>query len=138
MPEGVGYGPQYTATTGLSLNVIGNWFYAYSGDIPSTTGLVEKLNFTTGKGVHVGTFQFNGPADDAAANAGDISVCLIQLNGVAVSTLKTDTEDSYNGLTSVTQELLIPPFTLVQCSVISSANASDRKASLTFSGKIYK
>jgi len=137
MPEGVGYGPQYTASTGSSLNVIGKWFYAYSGDIPATTGLVEKLNFTTGKGVHVGTLQFNGSANDAAASQGDISVCVIQLNGITVSTLKVDTEDSYNGLTTVTQELLLPPFTLVQCSVISSANAADRNASLTFSGKIY-
>jgi len=138
MPEGKGYGPQYTASTGLSLNVIGDWFYAYSGDIPATTGLVEKLNFTTGKGVHVGTLQFNGCADDAAPATGVISVCVIQLNGVTVSTLKVDTEDSYNGLTSVTQELLLPPFTLVQCSVISSAGSVTRLGSLTFRGKIYK
>jgi len=137
MPEGVVYGPQYTANTGLGLNVIGDWFYAYSGDMAATTGLVEGLNFTTGKGIHVGTFQINGTANDAAPSTGDISVCVIKLNGITVSTLKTDTEDSYNGLTTVTQELLIPPLTLVQCSIISSAASTDRLASLTFSGRIY-
>jgi len=119
------------------LTVIGRRFYAYSGDIPATAGLVEELNFATGKGIYLGTLQFNGTADDAAPATGDISVCVIKLNGSTISTLKVDTEDSYNGLTTVTQELLLPPNSVVQCSVISTNATTDRNASLTFIGRIY-
>ena len=112
------------------------WCYAYSGNIPATSGLIEYLTFKTNSEYIVGILQFNGTADDAAPATGDISVCVIKLDGVVISTLKTDTEDSYNGLTTVTQELVFPPFSLVECSVISSADAATRLGSLTFTGKV--
>ena len=111
--------------------------YAYSGDIPATGALVEFLNFNTNSEYLIGTLQFNGCANDAAPAEGQISVCVAKINGVVVCTLKVDTEDSYNGLTSVAQELVIPPFSLFQCSVISGGVSSDRLGSLTFTGEAF-
>ena len=51
MPEGVGYGPQNTASTGLNLNYIGDYAYAYSGAISCSDSEKELLNFTTGSEV---------------------------------------------------------------------------------------
>jgi len=51
MPEGVGYGPQNTASVGLNLNIIGNHAYAYSGVISTnsqSSADVTCLKFTTG------------------------------------------------------------------------------------------
>jgi len=110
--------------------------YAYSGNIPATTALVEYLTFNNNSEYIIGTFQFNGCVNDAAAAEGDISVCIIKLDGVDISTLKVDTEDSYNGLTTVTQDLIIPPFSLIQCSVISRFGVTNCNGSLTFTGKV--
>jgi len=51
MPEGVGYGPQNTASTGLTFNVIGNHAYAYSGPVEdAASGAPDSicLDFRTG------------------------------------------------------------------------------------------
>jgi|AP17_2_1055511.scaffolds.fasta_scaffold36394_2 hypothetical protein len=48
MPEGVGYGPQFTASTGLNLNYIGNRVYAFSGAVSVNNNETTLLEFTTG------------------------------------------------------------------------------------------
>ena len=47
MPEGVGYGPQFTASVGKSLNIIGNHAYAYSGAFDNTETDVKIMDFQT-------------------------------------------------------------------------------------------
>ena len=58
MPEGVGYGPQDTASTGLNLNVIGNHAYGYSGVLDVGGTETDLLSFETGNFYLVGTIQF--------------------------------------------------------------------------------
>jgi len=68
MPEGVGYGPQYTASTGKELNVIGNHAYAYSGNVSTTSSNTTMLKFTTGNYLFVGGLEFHGDFAGIGAN----------------------------------------------------------------------
>ena len=55
MPEGVGYGPQFTASVGETLNIIGDHAYAYSGVITYGSSTPKTfLKFTTGNFYFVG------------------------------------------------------------------------------------
>jgi len=128
----------YSATTGLEFRYIGNWVYVYSGSYAVNTSVQTVLDTTSGSGIIVGELQFNGAVNDGAApTTGQISTCTIKLNGLVVSLLKADTEDSYNGLTTVTQKLILPPFTRLECSVISSATTSERANTVTITGRVY-
>jgi len=119
------------------LSVIGKRFYAYSGDIPASGASVEYLNFSTGKNIYLGTLQFNGTVNDANITAGTISGCTIKLNGSVIATLKADTlqEDSPS---IVTQELLLPPNSHLQVSVIADTDDANSQGSLIFIGRIYE
>jgi hypothetical protein len=111
MPEGVGYGPQNTASTGLSLNIIGNHAYAFSGKVTdATSGAANTilLDFTTGGSYFLGMLNFT---DDHVA--ADNIFFSVTLNGSIVVDLAYKSgaagNDSLNPW-----EILIPPFSNVQ------------------------
>ena len=135
MPEGVDYGPQFTASTGLSLNVIGNFAYAFSGTKQIETSNVEHLNFTTGNYVLVGEFTFYGAVDTANLGLGDISGCTVAFNGVDLFTVKIDTEqeDMPNPMVF---PIIIPPYTEVVVNVITDDDSTNHLTAATLTGKI--
>ena len=118
------------------LTVIGRRFYAYSGNIPASGASVEYLNFSTGKDIYLGTLQFNGTVNVANVTAGTVSAATIKLNGSVIATLKADTQEE-DSPPSVTQELLLPPNSVLQVSVISDADSATQVGSLIFIGRIY-
>jgi len=60
MPEGVGYGPQNTSSTGLTLNIVGPLAYSYSG-VVSVAGSLTTMNlFTTGNYITELLIELNG------------------------------------------------------------------------------
>jgi hypothetical protein len=137
MPEGVGYGPQYTASTGLELNIIGDFCYAYSGAIQTTTSLATVLDFTTPGAVIDGTFYLTPFVDLTSVGAGGVTAFQVQFNGVTVLEVKSDSGSEQMPPTNII-EMIIPPYTKVNVQVISSSASAGFFATQIFKGKIYE
>jgi len=139
MPEGVGYGPQFTASTGLTLNVIGNHAYAYSGlqQINTTVTGVEHLLFTSGNYLFVGQVTFQGAEYDQNVEAGTQSICIIKLNDVEILAVKIDTVREAQMNPSVFP-LIIPSYTKVSIAVASQHTTTDYFTAVTLTGRITK
>jgi len=133
MPEGVGYGPQFTASTGLNLNYIGNHCYAYN-DVAIGGSLTDVLNFKTGKGYLIVTVELNG-------NRSGIGQAQLQfkilLNGVTVMLNVWDQSsiNQYSDDLTVTR-LLIPPLTSVLVQTAQSSGA-DRDMQVILTGEVH-
>jgi len=137
MPEGVGYGPQNTASVGKDIHVIGNHAYCFSGFISASTSSKVYLEFTSGNYYFVGQFQFNTPLEEADPTAGIESVCRIDFNGVGVSMIRAGADFADNADSNVTQDLIIPPFTLVKVVVDCHATDANRFGTCSLIGKVY-
>jgi len=132
MPEGVGYGPQNTASTGKDLNVIGSHAYAASGSIAdaSTGGAnTTLLNFRTGNFTWVGTLDFTNTM--IASNNVYLNIFM---NGTLVSESIERTSSSLTKPIHFT--FIIPPYT--EFLVKWGNNHSTLNGSVFMSGRIYK
>ena len=136
MPEGVGYGPNIVAGAGLELNVVGDFAYAYGGLFTASTTQTTELSFQTGSYLLVGTFQLNGPVDDDAPASQSKAMAKLLFNGTPVSLIANSAGDQ--GPFSIQQNIIIPPYTLVEVEVVSNGNEADRYGSVTITGRIYK
>jgi len=115
MPEGVGYsGSNVVAGTGLALNYVGEFVYAYSGQVSLTSaGDTIMLSFTTGKNVIRATVQSGHDTQQMSAN--QTLQTKIKFNGIIVYdhlTLFVVTDVQTADLGSPI-ELVIPPYTEV-------------------------
>jgi len=108
MPEGVGYGPQFTASTGLSLNYIGRRVYAYSGVKDLDTNFQDYLNFTTGKEIIICEIHIIGDYDSLGGND---MLTNIYLNGIVVV---LDDSSAELAPYSWPIKLILPPLTHVK------------------------
>jgi len=134
MPEGVGYGPQNTASTGLSLNIVGNYCYAYSGSTIVNNDTVTALSFESGNYVINGQVQLTGNFADMAGSK-KIGM-IVKFNGQTISTnvrLNVATNSIYD-LDALF--VLIPPFTSVTVE-ITTDNAGNIDYYATLTGRIY-
>ena len=137
MPEGVGYGPQNTASVGLNLNVIGRHAYANSGEHSSAASSVLHLSFDTSAMYLVGRVTCNGAAKLTDPTVGRTSIFQLKFNGELVASMKTDTvEEDQPG--TVYNEIVIPPFTKVELTCRSDTATADRLTSALITGRIYK
>jgi len=128
------------AATGLGLRYIGEHCYAMSGAFGSNTGNQTVLDFTTGSGYIVGTFQCNGAIHNVTADAGNTSVYKFAFNNIAVAKIKleTDLESGERGTPSQANfKILIPPFTNVVVHLDNSETDSDELNTITFVGRVY-
>jgi hypothetical protein len=128
MPEGVGYGPQDTASVGLNLNVIGKHAYAYSGEKSVTNSLATLLSFTTGNFYSVMKYvpiYFTNHSEDFQYT--------VLLNGITIlgQTLQDQDAQTFNST-----ELILPPYTLVEVKVICLDSAT-RTVGCLMTGQIY-
>jgi len=136
MPEGIGYsGSNVVAGAGLELNYVGSKVYAYSGLYVSSTTSSTKLLFTTGKNIIEGQFQLNMPVDDDAPQSGTVSSANILFNGITIAIISGSSVDAGSNRT-VTQNVILPPFTSVEVIVDSTGNESDQYGSMTFVGTL--
>jgi len=137
MPEGIPYASSNViAGAGLELNYIGQHCNAMSGNMVATTASQIALSFTTGSEYIVGEFQFNGflQIDDVSVRQGSIK---ISVNNVVVSNL-IGGDAVLRAPGSVTQKILLAPYTVVKCEVVAAADDADNFATVTFIGKLYK
>jgi len=124
MPEGVGYGPQFTASTGLELNYVGQYCYAYSGVVTTAGQSTELtlLEFTTGSHVIKALTE---PALAQVTTSGVDYFYRIYFNEVIIyffnitrfSAAVEDLKDAVN--------ILIPPFTKVKMTAESNRSGTD-------------
>jgi len=137
MPEGVGYGPQNTASIGKDIHVIGTHAYAYSGTLAAAASNVTHLSFTSGNYYLVGRIDCFPPNYAGQPNNGNSALFTLSFNGVEVSILKTQSEtESMPAITS--GAIIIPPFTEVAVTVYSGTADSNFKTSCNITGRIYK
>jgi len=139
MPEGVGYGPQNTASTGLNLNVIGNHIYGYSGQIAASTTGQDVIKHTTGNFYAVVTVEFSGymtPGDPSNGTSGN---AMISLSGTIIGELRTAMDISGSGNpTNADCQIIIPPYTEFKVNVDAGANSASKLTTIGVTGRIYK
>jgi hypothetical protein len=139
MPEGVGYGPQDTASTGLSLNYIGNHCYAYSGPFDASDSVQTLLDFTTGSGYIVATLTMTATIRMVSGELGSgyLRGWQLDLNGQTAGLYKADSASSGDNLPTVETEILIPPFTNVVLTCVDSAATVNWKGTANITGRVY-
>jgi len=135
MPEGIPYaGTNVVAGAGLDLNYVGDRVYAYSGMYQITSSDVKHLEFKTGKQLIIAEFTGIAGALPNTLSSGAVSLFKININGITIATIKTDS-DTEDMPTYATVPLVIPPYTTVEVNVESSAATADMKTSCLITGK---
>jgi len=138
MPEGVDYASSNViAGTGLELNYVQDRVYAYSGTFPAATSDQTMLEFMTGSKTIKGLFECMGTFNpNASGNIGDgkNTAFQIYLNGVVVSSIKIGSIGE-SMPTKERQEIIIPPYTNVKLTVLSSGASGTELSTATFVGK---
>jgi len=133
MPEGVGYGPQNTSSTGLSLNIVGPLAYSYSG-VVSVAGSLTTMNlFTTGNYITELLIELNGTFAQIGQNQMRFEVKIDDTT--VIDTYWDATLDAT--IFDFPSRLIIPPYTKVEIS-LSQASGSNKDMETTITGKIYK
>jgi hypothetical protein len=128
MPEGVGYGPQFTASVGPGLNYVGDKVYSYGGEIGVADAWTTILGpFTTGKHAIVGELQIT---DNSGSN--DDIRYKIQMNGIDVQKYISKNASEPPGYPTI---LVIPPFTTIEVSGYNITSSSSRNQTAMFTGK---
>jgi len=134
MPEGVGYGPQFTASTGKSLNYIGVHIYGYSGAVATGTGAGDTtlLEFQTGQEYLVTKLNWS-----STPNRSDDYILKIKMNGeiIFAQFLDRNYMEFYNLPPYL--PVLIPSNTKVEIIVDHNAGSNDSEWHATLTGKIY-
>jgi len=125
------------ASPGLGIRYVGpNYCYAYAGVFDATTSDVTVLSFTTGSGTIVGEVQFNAPFNPSTIITGKTGALTVKFNGIIIAALKAS-GDVETMPAMVTSQLIIPPLTEVLMSIISNGDDDSRKATITFTGRVY-
>jgi len=135
MPEGVGYGPQSTASTGLTLSYVGKHAYAHSGAFAASTTAKTVLNFDTGSTYLVGKFTLNACLQYETTDI-DPTYMRIQFNGEQVSVAAV-AEPGADSPSFTEQKMLIPPYTSVIVECWASGNDANDLGNARFIGKVY-
>jgi len=132
MPEGVGYGPQFTASVGKELNYIGNHCYAFSGSVINGDGETDTLlEFVTSNSYMMGKFEVG-----FGTKANDDSRIEISINGIDVAANQYN--NTYEVADTRTFKLLIPPLSNVKCQVVKVSGTTQIPVFMWIAGKVYK
>ena len=117
--------------TGSSINYIGNHAYAHSGVVGVNNVENTLLKFSTGNQYIRAIIQFNG----GAAGGGDNYTYRVKYNSQIVQEYVTNsnTDDAPNQKLN----LIIPPFTNVECTAVNSTDDSSNDQIVSLSGRVY-
>jgi len=136
MPEGVGYGPQFTASTGLTLNYINKFAYAHSGSIDVDNNLTNLLDFTTGGSVMVATIQ-NFYAGISSGSQPNPNVQFqTKFNGEVVTSYVTFDSATDNAVKNQIR-VIIPPYTKVELTGINAETSATIQLLSIVTAQIY-
>ena len=106
MPEGVGYGPQNTASIGKDIHVIGTHAYAYSGAVSFDDSGSTAFEFRSGNYYAVAKLNW----DVVGTSTDDVTLTL-SLNGINV--YKPQLFDANHEIVP-SLHFIIPPYTEVK------------------------
>jgi len=133
MPEGVGYGPQFTASTGLTLNYIGKFCYAYSGTISINNETKTLLEFETGSNVIKAKFSFG--IDLNVLYSSKFIGYIVSLNDSIVMRSILD-DNVQEGFDNDPCRLILPPYTKVKIEALTDS-ATDNLTYGIITGRVY-
>jgi len=121
--------------TGRGIRYVGEYAYAYSGQYPAESSTQIVLEFESGSGLISGTFSCNVflQYDNVSVRQGAF---LISFNDIIIAGL-TASDANEDMPATVTQKLIIPPFTKVKVEAIASSGDSDNFATVNFTGRVY-
>ena len=113
------------------LSIAGDHAYAYSGVISVTNTELSMLQFSTGNGYIRAIIQFNG----GASGGGDNYAYRIKYDSQIVQEYVTNnnTDDAPNQKLN----LIIPPFTNVECTAQNVSDTSGNDQIVSLSGRVY-
>ena len=132
MPEGVGYGPQYTADVGKGLNYIGDHAWALSGKVAVANSDVTLLEFTTGSNYIDSQFMF---FYDSLAQADNIYFAVYVNNQLAYSIqLNQATPDPG---AQQPFRVLLPPLCTIKITGRNITDTSSQDIGATMRGTVY-
>jgi len=134
MPEGVGYGPQNTASVGKDIHVIGNHAYAYSGQIDLASTEKTLLSFISGNYYFVCDWQFL--YDWTGFSAGESLGFTIKLNEVTIARVELPKSSSEIDSVMRVVPIIIPAYTKVE--ILGDTDAGNIYVSGMLTGRIYK
>jgi len=135
MPEGKGYGPQNTASAGLSLNIIGNHCFGFSGEITVNNNTVSQFEFTTGSEYISAKYQFG--FDSTNMSGSDRLGYIVQFNNVKVYEMVPLIKWDYAIMAIDPLRLIIPPYTTVKIESTTTEGANVGTYGV-ISGRLYK
>ena len=136
MPEGIPYAStNVVAGASLDLNYVGEFVFGFSGTFGCSIAEQTIFDTVSPADVIVGEFQYNQPVNPESL-ADESGACQIKFNGVAIAILKVAEGSGMTG--SVTQKVVIPPYTKIEVTCEGSDNQAATLQSLTFVGKRYK
>jgi len=133
-------GGSFTGTS-QSLDIIGDFAYAFTGTVAANTATQTVLEFQTGNFLFVGTFTYNTPIqEDSPATGITGSSATIYLNNTIISILKVQSAPLGDGQgpSQGFQELIIPPYTVVKVTFDSSDTVADRFSTGSLTGRIHR
>tara|TARA_Y100000310_G_C20003668_1_gene499728 strand:- start:51 stop:473 length:423 start_codon:yes stop_codon:yes gene_type:complete len=130
----VGSSNSFTGTS-QTLELVGDFAYAYSGTYPADGNSHSVFSFTTGNFVFVGKFKVNGalnPLSGSVANANGE----IKIGGatIGVGPMNTALDNNY----FFEQDIIIPPYTEVEGLINFFEIDSSDVATATITGRIYR
>jgi len=135
---GFGSGGSFTGPA-EALEVIGDHAYAYSGMFPGSNTSQQAFNFTTGNYYFVGDVQVNMAYEyDASGTPSALATQLrISLNDNNIAQLIAGLIGS-DSQVSVSQPIIIPPYTEVVVDIVGDANEAARLMGASMTGRIYR
>jgi len=133
MPEGVGYGPQFTASVGNTLNYIGDHVYGISGAIGATNANLALMSFTTaGNSYIIAEIQIG--SESGASEDFRYSVLF---NGVIIMDNYADTTFQPSPNFGFPLKVIIPPATKVEIKADNLGSPTARTTYAIITGRVY-
>jgi len=127
-----------TASTGKGIRYIGEHVYGYNtATVNSTPATI--LSFTTGTGYITAQINLYGAVSfDSTGQlaGGDVSGLKIKFNDEIVAYIKTDSAQEDMAVPAVFTAI-IPPFTKVECDIMSESTSSAYLAAVSITGRVY-
>ena len=133
----VGSSNSFTGTAS-ALELIGDHAYCFPGlNVASATPVVV-IAFTSGNYYLVGEFQVNaGLDDDDPSSSISPTTANIKFNGTSIALIGCGGATPDRRPSSISQALLIPPYTEVECTV-DATDEADQYNSVSIVGRIYR
>ena len=124
------------ASTGLGIRYIGDYAYAYSGQVTASTSKQTVIETTSGKGIIVCRIQFNGFNHENVPGDGVNGMATISFNDINVSILRSESGQE-DAPYSVYEKFVIPPFTKVKVTVDADSTSASYFGSVNLVGRVY-